>query len=48
MRPVEDTYALALFEIKSDPEVTDGYGHKPYRSIEETRAWIDRCVDSPA
>ncbi|MFA5312966.1 MAG: GNAT family protein [Methanomassiliicoccales archaeon] len=40
IRPVQLTDADAMFELKSDPLVTDQYGQLPHHEIGETRRWI--------
>jgi len=44
LRPVQATDAQALFTIRSDPEVTVRYGQEPHRTVEQTAAWLARCV----
>lgn len=39
---IED--ADALYLIKSNPVVTSRYGQMPHRSVDETGAWIQRCL----
>ena len=40
LRPIRPTDAEAFFAIKSNVEVTRGYGQEPHESIEETREWF--------
>ncbi len=42
LRPLRSSDAEAVFAFKSDPEVTRHYGQEPHRTLEETRAWIQR------
>jgi ribosomal-protein-alanine N-acetyltransferase len=44
IRKMQMTDAEALFAIKSDPEVTRHYGQEPHRSLDETRACIQRRI----
>jgi [ribosomal protein S5]-alanine N-acetyltransferase len=46
LREIRSTDAEAFFSIKSDPEVTSGYGREPHRSIEDTKAWLQRVQGS--
>ncbi len=48
LREAQPEDAEALFEIKSDPNVTRRYGQEPHRSLDDTRAWIGRIRDSYA
>jgi [ribosomal protein S5]-alanine N-acetyltransferase len=45
VRPLEESDAEALFEIKSDPEVTMKYCLEPDESIEDTRIWVDKRLE---
>jgi ribosomal-protein-alanine N-acetyltransferase len=40
--------AEAVFEFKSDHLVTDLYGQEPHRTIDESRAWLQRRVNDYA
>ena len=42
LRPLRLADAEAVFAFKSDPEVTRHYGQEPHRTLDETRAWIQR------
>ncbi len=42
LRPLRITDVEALFEIKSDPEVTIRYGHEPDTSAAETQIWVEQ------
>jgi [ribosomal protein S5]-alanine N-acetyltransferase len=42
LRQIQPTDAEAFFAIRSDPEVTARYGQEPHRSLDQTRAWIQR------
>jgi ribosomal-protein-alanine N-acetyltransferase len=44
LRPPEPADAAALLELASDPEVTRWFSWGPYRSLDEPRAWIERCA----
>lgn len=48
LRPLRVADAEAVFAFKSDIEVTRHYGQEPHRSVDETRAWIQRRVDDHA
>lgn len=40
---IEDSEALHA--LKTDPDVTRLYGEVPYVSIEQTKAWVQECID---
>ncbi|MDD1771707.1 MAG: GNAT family N-acetyltransferase [Methanomassiliicoccales archaeon] len=40
---IEDSEALHA--LKTDPDVTRLYGEVPYVSIEQTRTWVQECID---
>lgn len=44
LRQIQMVDAEALFAVKSDPEVTGHYGQEPHRSMDETQAWVQRCL----
>ncbi|MCX6651377.1 MAG: GNAT family N-acetyltransferase [Methanomassiliicoccales archaeon] len=44
LRPMTMEDAKAMYHIKSDPLVTEGYGLNPHQRPEETAAWVERCV----
>jgi len=44
VRPIRSNDAEALFLIKSDPQVTTLYGQSPHQGLDETRAWVQRCL----
>ena len=46
LREIRATDAETLFSLKSDPEVTTSYGQEPHRSLEDTKAWIQRLRDA--
>jgi [ribosomal protein S5]-alanine N-acetyltransferase len=48
IRPLGKRDADALFEIKSDPEVTTKYCLEPDKSIDETRIWVDKRLEDYA
>jgi len=43
LRPFEDRDAERMFAIMSDDETTKFLRVNPYDSIDDARAWIDRC-----
>lgn len=45
LRQMRTTDAPAVHAFKSDLEVTKHYGQEPHRSIDQTRAWIQRRED---
>lgn len=45
IKPIRIDDAEGMFQIKSLPEVTYGYGQEPHRSLEDTKKWILRCLD---
>lgn len=45
IRQIRKHDAEAIFAFKSDLEVTRRYGQCPHRSIDDTRAWIQRNLD---
>jgi [ribosomal protein S5]-alanine N-acetyltransferase len=40
---IEDSEALHM--LKADPEVTRLYGEAPHTSIEQTKVWVQECID---
>ncbi len=44
LRQIQIADAEALYAVKSDPEVTSRYGQEPHRSVDETHAWVQRCL----
>jgi ribosomal-protein-alanine N-acetyltransferase len=44
IRPIEDDDAGAIFEFKSDPDVTVPYGQEP-KSLEETQRWVKNRIN---
>jgi ribosomal-protein-alanine N-acetyltransferase len=42
LREVQERDAETLFRIKSNADVTSRYGQEPHRSIDDTRAWVQR------
>ena len=48
LRQIQPSDAEAVFQIKSDPEVTHCYGREAHRSLQETQAWIQRIQDTYA
>ena len=48
LRQIQPGDAEAIFQIKSDPEVTHSYGREAHRSLQETRGWIQRIRDTYA
>ncbi len=45
IRPLDKRDVEALFEIKSDPEVTTKYCVEPDQSVEDTRIWVDKRLE---
>ncbi len=45
LRQMNPDDAEAVFTFKSDPSVTVCYGQEPHRTIEESRAWLQRRMD---
>lgn len=48
LRQMKMDDAEAVFAFKSDPSVTVCYGQEPHRTIEESRAWLQRRMDDYA
>ena len=48
LRQIQPGDAEAIFQIKSDPEVTHSYGREAHRSLQETQGWIQRIRDTYA
>ncbi len=48
MRQMRMDDTEAVYAFKSDPSVTACYGQEPHRTIEESRAWLQRRVDDYA
>ena len=46
LRQVQPSDAEALFAIRSDPEVAYPYGQEPHKTIDDTRALIQRLQSS--
>jgi [ribosomal protein S5]-alanine N-acetyltransferase len=44
IRPVRPADAEAVFVFKSDPQVTGPYGQEPHRTVEESRAWVEKRI----
>lgn len=44
VRQLQLNDAEAIFEIKSNPDVTSRYGAEPNTSIEQTRKWVEERV----
>jgi len=44
IRQMLERDAEALFEFKSDPKVAKLYAQDSHRSIDETKAWTQRCL----
>jgi len=46
LRQIQPSDAEAFFAVKSDQVVTGCYGQEPHRSVDDTRAWIQRLQAS--
>lgn len=46
IRRMEMGDEAALFALKSDADVTRLYGEAPHASVEETRRWVQECIDA--
>jgi len=46
LRQIQLSDAEAFYGVKSDQEVTRSYGQEPHRSLDDTRAWIQRLQAS--
>ncbi len=44
LRMVEKSDAPALFEIKSDAELTARYGRRPHTNLEQTSRWVNELL----
>ena len=42
IRSMQAADAEAMWTLKSNPEVTRQYGQEPHRTIDETRAWVEK------
>jgi ribosomal-protein-alanine N-acetyltransferase len=46
VRGMEMGDEVALFPLKSDADVTRLYGEAPHATVEETKGWVQECIDA--